>query len=374
MSKPAKKAAIKTDIKQAEKSGKTLPSAQADITAKKAQKKIVYVKGLSQDRVAKVAKMDPYYRNMQLQMPGNNNLEGFGSIQGFKNINICFNGQPCRMEIPDILVNCMADPDSLEDKLKYLQNIIPRLKQQNPGLKIINPPEGVLKTRRNDIANLFQGLKAIVVPKAIKIAPKSRRDFIEKIKASGLKMPVIVREAAVHGGIKLTLIQNFNEEQVEQLDKFALDGRDHYVTEFVDFKSKDGYYRKARIIMIGGEVNLRHLIVSEHWNIHGKSREIFVKKHPQLDIPLAREEKKFLQAGKDNFSKEVQVSLQQIYKTLGLDIFGMDVGILPGGKLLVFEINAAMEFLALHMKHAPYIMDQIAVVRSNFIKHVAGEK
>lgn len=336
--------------------------------SKLAKKKIMYVKGLSPDRKSIVSQMDPYYRNIQMQLPGNNNLENFGSVQGARNIKMCLNGETCKMVIPDVLVNCMADPDSLESRLKHLEVLIPKLKERNPNLKVINSPTGILKTCRNDISDLFQGLKDIKVPKVVKVFPKSRRDFVEKIKESGIKLPVIVRAAAVHGGINLTRIDDFSEEQVEKLDKFALDGGPHYVTEFVNFQSKDGYYRKVRIIMVNGEPHLRHMLVSDHWNIHGKSREMFMSKHPELE----EEEKLFLSKGTSNFSKDAVASLQKIYKTLDLEVFGMDVGILPGGKLLVFEINAAMEFMATHVKQPPHILEQLAKVRNNFLKLASG--
>lgn len=331
-------------------------------------KKAVFIKGLAQDGITKVAGMSPYYKDIKLQLAGNNNLDIFGKIQGIENTYMCFNGTQCKMGIPDILVNCMADADALQQRLEFLGTVIPKLKKQNPKLKVINHPAGILKTKRNDIYEQFKSLDGIIVPKAIKIFPKSRRELIENIKSQKMKLPVLVREAGIHGGIKLTQLKDFSEDEIEQLDKFAFDGRGFYATEFHDFKSKDGHYRKVRIVMIGGVPHLRHMIVGNHWNIHANSREEFMNKHPEL----AEEEKNFLQKGLGNFSKEVQASLLKVYKTLGLDIFGMDVGILPNGKLLVFEINAAMEFIAPHVKHAPYIIDQIRAIKLSFLKLIAS--
>ncbi len=331
-------------------------------------KKVFYIKGLSDHKTSTVASMDPYYRNIRVSMPGNNNLDNFGSLPNARNINVCLNGQPFKMDVPDIVVNCMADPDSLEDRLKYLGSILPKFKQRNPNVKIINAPEGILKTSRNDISDLFQGLKDVIVPKVVKVFPTSRRDFIEKIKASGLKLPVIVRAAGTHNGIGLTRLDDFSDEQIEQLDKFALNGGGHYITEFFNFQSPDGYYRKVRIIMLGGKPCIKHMLVSDHWNVHGTSRVTVMGKHPRF----TEEEEKVLKKGNNNFSKDALESMQKIYKTLDLDVFGLDVSILPKGKLVVFEINAAMEFLTTNIPQPKQVMQQIEKIRSGFFECVSS--
>lgn len=332
------------------------------------QKKVTYIKGLSNDRNIRVLSMDPYYKNFKFQMEGNNNLESFGLPQNCLITNVCFNGEACLFDVPDILINCMADGDILEERLKYLEAVIIQLLVKNPSIKIINHPTAILKTSRDSISNLFQGLKGIIVPKVIKIYPKSRKEIINDIKNSGLKLPVLIRKAGMHGGYNLIKLNDFSEDQIEQLDVFSFDGKAMYVTEFENCQSPDGFFRKARIVMVNGKPFVRHLIISDEWNIHSRSREDVMNKNPHL----IEEEKNFIAKGAENFSKDILASLDKIYNELQLDVFGIDAGIMPNGNILIFEINAAMEFIALGQKQKDYIMNNLEVIKQSYVRELLG--
>jgi hypothetical protein len=332
----------------------------------KPKNKVTYIKGLAADKAITVLSMDPYYKNFKFQMPGNNNLESFGLSDNCLVTNVCFNGEPCVFDIPDILINCMADGDILEERLKYLQAVIEQLLIKNPNLKIINHPTGVLKTSRDSISKLFQGLKNITVPKVVRIYPKSRKDIVNEIKNSDLKLPVLIRKAGGHGGYNLIKLDDFSEAQIEQLDIFAFDSNAMYVTEFENCQSQDGFFRKARIVMIKGKPHVRHLIISDEWNIHSRSRQDVMNKNPHL----IEEEKNFISKGAGNFSKNILAGLDKIYNELKLDVFGIDAGIMPNGDILVFEINPAMEFIALGLKQDDYIMNNLEKLKKAYVSEL----
>ena len=45
-------------------------------------------------------------------------------------------------------------------------------------------------------------------------------------------------------------------------------GDDFTLTQFVDYRSEDGWYRKYRIAFVGGHPFLCHMAASEHWMVH----------------------------------------------------------------------------------------------------------
>lgn len=58
-----------------------------------------------------------------------------------------------------------------------------------------------MKTTRDNIYRLFQGIDKLHVPKTVKIQPKSPADIYETITKEGFSFPVIFRQAGDHGGI-----------------------------------------------------------------------------------------------------------------------------------------------------------------------------
>src|SRR5438270_862921 len=75
-----------------------------------------------------------------------------------------------------------------------------------------------------------------------------------------VRPPLIVREAGSHAGKGLTLIAD--SDATDELERFAFDGRDLYVTAYVDFRSSDGLYRKYRVLVVDGVPFPRHMVAS----------------------------------------------------------------------------------------------------------------
>ena len=122
----------------------------------------------------------------------------------------------------------------------------------------------------------------------------------------------------------------------------ALGPGEHVATQFVDFSSADGHYRKFRVYFIGPRIILRHMIVSDVWNVHVKDRTRFMSQHPEL---VAEERALFDSA--DPFTPAVREVLQHVRERMPLDFFGMDFAITQSGEVVLFEANATMNFFPL---------------------------
>jgi hypothetical protein len=85
------------------------------------------------------------------------------------------------------------------------------------------------------------------------------------------------------------------------------------------------------------------MLVSEHWNVHAKDRQRVMAERPEL---IAEEERMFA-AADGAFPDEVQQVLTSVSERMSLDFFGMDFGIAPDGRVVLFEANATMNFFPL---------------------------
>lgn len=239
----------------------------------------------------------------------------------------------------DIIFNSICDPDSNKQTLKNVLKIVASL-----NVAVINEPKKVLDTHRDEIYETLKNSEFLFIPKTMKIQPKHLKDIIKRIKDKSINLPFIFREAGAHGGKSSLLVHAMDE--IHELEQFAFDGRDYYMTEFIDFVSKDGFYRKYRIAMIDGKPYARHMIAASNWAIHVESRDELM---PSSTI-LREEEKQFLEEGNEAFPK----MYAEIYEKIGLDFFGMDFAVGKDGLPIIFEVNACMNTVSVSHSVQPF--------------------
>jgi glutathione synthase/RimK-type ligase-like ATP-grasp enzyme len=220
--------------------------------------------------------------------------------------------------------NQISDPDTHKITLSKANEFYQHISKHIP---FFNIPSQVMKTTRDNIYQLLQGIDKLHVPKTVKIQPKSPADIYETIKNEGFSFPVIFRQAGDHGGISTIRV----EDGTEQFYAFALDGRDYYLTQFTEYANEEGIYAKYRLVVVDGEVYLRHVMFANEWMVHAKN---------QL------EEMKAKKMISNRFNKEMKPLIQpiitQIHNRLKLDYFGIDCHIDSDMNIVVFEINANM--------------------------------
>lgn len=226
-----------------------------------------------------------------------------------------------------LILNTISDADSNRNALNLANQLVEKTDNQ-----VINHPNNILKTTRDRIYQLFKDIEGITVPKTIRIAPRRLRDIEQALSDGEIELPVIFREAGSHNGLKTCLLETM--DRLHDLEQFAFDGRDFYLTEFFDYRSSDGLYRKVRFFVIDGVVYPRHLIVSRDWNIHANSRKDLMEGNSKYEL----EDQQFL------FGMDSQIlhRVRTIYHALKLDFFGIDCNISEDNSLLIFEINASM--------------------------------
>ncbi len=229
-----------------------------------------------------------------------------------------------------LFLNLVTDADENPGVLKVLKTL---LKKQES--RVINRPAAVLKTGRDAIARLAPKLPGLAMPKTIRLATAKPNIAAGILAREGIVFPAMLRRAGTHTGQFAGLFGT-----AEALLAALEPGGDHYVTEFRDFASGDGLYRKFRVFCIGEATILRHMLISDSWNVHASARTGFMADRSAL----IAEERERMAAGAAGLPEQVREGIAALRRALGLDFFGMDFALDGEGRALLFEANATMNF------------------------------
>ncbi len=240
-----------------------------------------------------------------------------------------------RLQRYHCLLNLVTDPDQ---NPKVLENIR-KLLRGYPG-RVINRPEAVLQSGRDQVAKKLSGIEGLIVPKTLRLRINKPDIAAQAVERAGLQFPVILRRAGTHTGRILGVFQDLASFKAACADAPGGDGGDHIAIEFIDFRSDDGLYRKYRSFFIGRHIILRHMLVSDQWNVHAKERQRFLTEWPEV----LEEERHLFEMPQGSFPEAVLQCQRAIRERMPLDFFGMDYGIVPDGRVVLFEANATMNF------------------------------
>jgi hypothetical protein len=228
------------------------------------------------------------------------------------------------------LINQISDADRNPRMLEHLDRMLSGFEG-----KIVNRPSDVLKTSRDLMATRLAGTPGLRVPKVARV--RAPGDVENRIEEAGLAFPIILRRAGTHGGQIVGLF-----DTMDDLRHAAPANEDLFATEFADYRGGDGWYRKFRVSVLGRVLILRHMIVSDGWNVHGRDRRRSMLSRPEL----REEERSLLERPRRAFPSSVLDTLAALRKRIPLDYFGVDFGIDADGAAVLFEANATMDFIS----------------------------
>src|SRR5262249_2299890 len=148
-----------------------------------------------------------------------------------------------------------------------------------------------------------------------------------------------------HGGQDRVQIER--PEAIDAVTELTHEGRGLFLTEFFDFVSRDGHYRKFRIVVVGNRIFLRHCVIGSHWSLHGRHRVEGADKEEEVLF--------------ESFDSEWVPSLKPVFdemtRRIGLDYYGVDCHIDDQRNVLLFESNACMKILK-NFKPSPNRFDK----------------
>jgi len=231
---------------------------------------------------------------------------------------------------PGPFLNHISDADLCGVVLGKAEELVART-----GRACFNNPTSVKKSTRDGVAQMLQGIKGLVAPRTIRHEFHGEQGLATAIADAGLVYPVLVRVAGDHGGVSLIKVDKPEDlVRARELNCYA---RTVYATQFVDFKSPDGRYRKFRLAVVGGEqILVRHMLIGDDWLLHAGRR----------GKDTVTEEARMLHNFDREVAPKVRDAVLEIAKRLDLDLFGIDCNIADDGTITLFEANACMNILS----------------------------
>lgn len=313
---------------------------------------ILKIIGIPDDNKAVIIHNDGVFRQFSLFFEGNSSfLEDviipnatlttlhLGGVEQLQNIKL--------PQKPNVIFNAICDPEIHNRSLALLDEM-----KSLDVLPMLNSTNDIRKTKRDELSQQLPPHKDFFIPKTFRIAPRSKADIINLAKKNFDGKTFLFRPVSSHGGADLIRIDDYERAD---FNVYPLDGREYFISEFIDFKSSDGLYRKARFFVIDGVVYPRHLIASKDWKIHAGSRQEFSN-----NAAIASEEEQFLASPPYVFIE----FCNHLHAHLKLDFFGVDGALLPDGRVVLFEANVCMRLLAEHKE--PYLQAAQTTIQQAF--------
>ena len=236
----------------------------------------------------------------------------------------------------DLVFNAIGDAELAPDLPEPVRRVL-------AGNTVLNRPDSVARTGRVELPALLAGIADIVVPRVIR-AGGPAGEAASAMAAAGMQFPVLARPPGTHGGEGV--------RRIAQAD--ALPGEEGILTQFVDYASPDGWWRKYRCIFIGGRPYPYHLAISQHWLVHHWTAGM------EHDAARRAEEAAFLADPERVLGARAWAALAAIGARLDLDYAGIDFALLADRRVLVFEANATM---LVHPEHEACFAYRNAAVR-----------
>lgn len=258
----------------------------------------------------------------------------------------------------DLLWVAINESDAAEPLLKQLAADLAEWPRP-----VMNRPERILALARDRAAAALRAAPGLVMPRSVRIAVDALRDLgngESSVAAHDdpLRFPLIVRPVGSHAGQGLARL-----DDPSAVGDY-LQGRDageYYVTRYVDYRGRDGLFRKYRVALIDGRPYACHMAISDHWMVH------YLNAGMTDSAEKRAEEAKFMAEFDRDFGRRHEAALRVLCRRAALDYLIVDCAETPEGELLVFEIDSGAVVHAMDpVEVFPYKRPQMARVFAAF--------
>ena len=233
----------------------------------------------------------------------------------------------------DVAIVAIDESDETAPVLREISKLV-----KSWARPVVNAPERIARLTRAGTWELLKSVPGIVIPINARIdratfASIGTGDIaIESILEDG-GFPIIARPFWSQAGMGLVKLDN-----AAAIDAYLHEWADaeFYLSPFVDYSSRDGLFRKARIAVIEGRPFVAHMAISQHWMIH------YLNANMREDAARRAEEARFMANFDGEFGARHAAAFRAIAERSGLEYLPIDCAETQDGKLLVFEVGTAM--------------------------------
>ena len=239
-----------------------------------------------------------------------------------------------RIEPPDVIYNNLASAEAMETEGGG--GLIHRL-ADHFGARLINPPERIAEVSRDANWRRIGARDHAIFPRTVRFPAGFDVEKTVAEIAADFTWPVIVRDPLRHMGADMTLAGDAGEAR-RALSALTSSGA--YAIQFHDFADGNGYYSKHRVFKIGEDISYARLHCGEDWNVHIADHDKLAKARPDIDFEARRA--RLRKDPLSELSEPLWNEVCDLLRETGLDMVGVDFGVMPDGRALIFEMNPAM--------------------------------
>jgi Flp pilus assembly protein TadD len=237
-------------------------------------------------------------------------------------------GQP--LPEHDVVLVAVADVESDTPALLVARTIV-----AHTNAPVINDPERVLETGREAQARRLEAIPNVTTAR---ITSAARADMLAAgpgayLRDHGYRYPALLRSPGFHNGRFFEMVRD--DAEAARVTA-AMPAGDVLLISYEDTRARDGMVRKYRVMAIDGALYPVHLAISPHWKVH------YVSSAMADRAALRSEEAAFLSDMPAVLGAPAVAALRAIAAAMGLDYAGIDFGLTPDGRVVVYEANGAM--------------------------------
>lgn len=255
-------------------------------------------------------------------------------------------------EIPpaDLVLNNFANAEGMNipGRLERVRAAVERI-----GRPVINHPDHVARTTRQQLGILLAGVSNLRIPRIARYSSElAPAEVIAEDIEAYIGFPAIIRLCAAHESSGnsasddkgVAVLVRGREALREHLRRSAWP--EYYAIEFIDLRRDDGFYRKMRAAVVDREIILTQAAMSWQWLVSGGRRNpegiAFYRANPQLHEECRR----IVSDPGAQLGGSVMRTLEHMRDRIPLDLFGIDFDVDREGRVVVFEASAAMILLS----------------------------
>ena len=185
----------------------------------------------------------------------------------------------------------------------------------------INHPDKIKNCARHKLPDILKNIPGLLVPKTVRVCRENLGEC---------RFPITIRPIDTHSGIGFEKLDNFNELKVYLANSV---NTEFYVSEFIDYQSTDGNYRKLRIALIDRKPYICHQAISEQWMVH------YMSSGMELSEFKRKEEQWVMENFDLDFALRHGAALFAIAERFELDYVVIDCAQSKDGELILFEVD-----------------------------------
>lgn len=246
----------------------------------------------------------------------------------------------------DLVLNNLASPEAYRGalSLEQLRETCARF----DGTPVLNPPDAVAAATRAENSVRYGEETHFTFPRTVLLDAGAPEAQIAQL-LSAQAPPLILRPPATHKGVGASLVED-RAALPEAVAAFK--GEPFYAIDYHDCRSPDGLFRRFRGVVIDRAVYPATMLAATGWNVHGDARQGLWTEDRLID-----EERRFLDDLPDWLGLPADQAFRELIERQPLDLFGFDFARRRSdGRLIVFEVNAAMAFTSAMLAEAfPYL-------------------